>query len=413
MKKYALIGEKLSHSYSKDIHSFFGLSYTLEEVKKENLERFVKDSDYSGFNVTIPYKSAVMPFLDFISDEAKAIGAVNTIVKQNGRLLGYNTDVDGMRDAINLSGVSLKDKTVAILGSGGASKAALYLSKTMGAKKIIIVSRSGDVNYTNIYNKEHTDNIEVIINTTPLGMYPNVSACPLDITAFKKLILVFDAVYNPLNTIFRLSAKERSILAPSGLYMLVSQAVKAESIWGENAYMPDSVNKAFQEIYLKKCNIVLEGMPGSGKTTIGRLLAKSLSKTFVDTDEEFEKITGVHPSAFIKEKGEEAFRAIESDVVRSVSKESSKVIALGGGAVLRKENRSFLKQNGIVVYIKRPLNALSLENRPLTAMHGIERLYAERSSIYEEFKAFSVENCTSLDEVVSEIQKNLLTFIDK
>lgn len=413
MAKYALIGEKLSHSYSKEIHSFFGLDYALEEVKKENLESFLHISEYSGFNVTIPYKTAVMPFLDEISEEAVAVGAVNTIVKKGDRLFGYNTDVEGMRAAINRDGDILKGKTVAILGSGGASKAAAYLAKTEGTKKIILVSRTGEVNYTNIYNKEYTDSIEAIINTTPVGMYPNVEASPLDLSHFSKLAFVFDAVYNPLNTIFRLDAKNIGLSAPSGLYMLVAQAVKSEEIWGVNSYTKENVDSAFRDIYLKKCNIVLEGMPGSGKTTIGRILAEKLNKTFVDTDEEFEKRIGITPASFIKANGEAAFRNIESEIVRDFSKMPSLVIALGGGAVLKNENRSALKQNGIIVYIRRPLEFLATKNRPITATKGVEQLYRERASIYEDFKTFSVANFTTLDTVVAEIQKNLLFFIDK
>lgn len=413
MAKYALIGEKLSHSYSKEIHSFFGLDYTLEEVKRERLESFLHISEYSGFNVTIPYKTEVMPFLDEISEEAIAVGAVNTIVKKGDRLLGYNTDIEGMRTAINRDTDTLKSKTVAILGSGGASKAAVYLAKTEGAKRIILVSRTGEVNYTNIYNKEYTDSIEAIINTTPVGMYPNVDVSPIDLSCFSKLAFVFDAVYNPLNTVFRLDAKGIGLSAPSGLYMLVSQAVKAEEIWGVNDYTKENVDSAFRDIYLKKCNIVLEGMPGSGKTTIGRILAEKLNKTFVDTDEEFKKRTGITPAAFIKAKGEAEFRSIESEVVQDFSKMPSLVIALGGGAVLKKGNRSTLKQNGIIVYIKRPLEFLATKNRPITATKGAEQLFRERASIYEDFKTFSATNSTTLDTVIAEIQKNLLFFIDK
>lgn len=405
-KKYCLIGERLSHSYSKDIHQSFGLDYTLEEVKKTDLEKFVKTSSYDGFNVTIPYKTDIMPFLDEISVEALSIGSVNTVVRKNGRLSGYNTDFIGMDEAIKKGGGTLSGKKVAILGTGGAAKTAFALSRERGAKTVFCVSRNGDINYDNIYT--YSD-IDVIINTTPLGMYPHTDECPLDLSKFQNISFVFDAVYNPLKTVLVQNTLSLNIKAEGGLYMLVSQAVKAEEIWGENSYTISCVDKAYSYILKEKCNIVLEGMPGSGKTTIGRYLASSLSKQFVDTDEEIEKKIGLSSFEIIQKYGESKFREIESEVIKELSLKNSLVIALGGGAPLKEENRTNLKKNGIVVYIKRPLKDLLLEGRPLSLQNGVEKLYKERSPIYENFKDIEIDNIATIESVTDVIINRLFS----
>lgn len=406
--KATLIGEKLSHSYSKEIHEYMGLSYSLSEVKRDDLNIFLHDSDFDGFNVTIPYKTDVIEHLDEISPEAKDIGAVNTILKKNGKLIGYNTDVYGLDIALKRIKADLRYKNVMILGTGGASKTAFYLSKKNQANKIYVVSRTGEINYTNVY--EHKD-VDILINTTPNGMYPHTEdKVLLDIKKFSSLSHVFDLIYNPLNTKILLDAKEQNIACDNGLYMLVGQAIKAEELWGydfsngnKTKSISECVDKTYNYILNKKQNIILEGMPGCGKSTIGKELSKELNKTFVDIDAEIEKTICLDIPSFFKKFGEEKFREVETEVIKNVSKQNSLVIALGGGSPIKEENRMLLKQNGKVIFIERPLEELSSDGRPISKALGVEALYKTRNVIYEDFKDFSVSNSGTVKNVVNKI----------
>lgn len=398
--KYCLIGEKLGHSYSKTIHEKFGLDYFLVELKKEELDGFFKGCEYAGFNVTIPYKKEVMPKLKKISKEASLAGAVNTVVNKNGEFYGYNTDIEGMEYMLKRRGVSVKGKNVLILGSGGTSNTAVTLCKLKKAKSHVIVSRTGKVNYLNCYDLKDT---QIIINTTPVGMYPNVYDKPIDVSKFPNLEGVFDCIYNPKMTELLFDAKRLNIPYSNGLSMLVKQGLLAEDIWLNSSHTNDVVEKTIKEISLKTSNIVLTGMPSCGKSTIGQILAKKLGLEFLDTDEEIYKRHNKRPSQIILESGEKAFRLLESDVIKDVSLKGGRIIALGGGAVLNSENVKNLKRNGTIVYIKRNLDLLSLDGRPLSQQKGVYALYEERKGIYEGVADIIVDNNLSVENCVKEV----------
>ncbi len=385
--KYCLIGERLSHSYSAEIHALSGIDYTLREVPRGHLAEFIKEG-YDGFNITIPYKKEIIPFLDGLDESAKAIGAVNTVVKKDGKYYGYNTDIEGMRYALSRKNIVLRDKRVMILGSGGAALTAEALCKAEGAKSCITVSRSGAVNYENCYEFKDT---QIIINATPVGMYPNVGVSPVDLSAFPALTGVFDCVYNPFNTALIMQAKFLGVPCSDGLPMLVKQATEAQKIWGVRSDTGDT-EEIIGALYRKKLNIVLCGMPSSGKTTIGKIVADILGKKFIDTDAEIFSETGKPPAEIIETDGEQAFRDIETETIKKVSMCSGAVIATGGGAVLRQDNVYSLKANGVIFYIKRDLSLLTAKGRPLSENCGIAKLYEERKAQYERAADFTVEN---------------------
>lgn len=386
--KYGLIGEKLGHSFSKEIHALLGdYEYELCEIAKKDLDGFMKRRDFLGINVTIPYKESVIPYLDWIHEPAREIGAVNTIINCEGKLYGYNTDYSGMRSLFTHAGIDAAGKKAAILGSGGTSKTAQVVLSSLGASEIIKVSRSGKgeaITYEELYEK-HSD-VEIIVNTTPVGMYPDVFGCPVDLARFDRLSGVIDAVYNPINTTLVQSARELGAKAEGGLYMLVAQAAAAAELFSakNGSSHPYFINKAYEEIKCRKENIVLIGMPASGKTTLGKILAKKLGRRFVDTDELIVEKIGMEIKDYFALYGEEKFRDVESEIIASLASENSLVIATGGGAVLRKENISALKYNGKLYFIDRPLDKLiPTEDRPLSSDRAsIEARYRERYPIY-------------------------------
>ena len=383
---YGLIGEKLPHSFSKEIHEKLGYyQYSLKELKPEELKDFILSRNYKALNVTIPYKQAVIPLLDEISPDAQAIGAVNTVVNRDGVLYGYNTDFGGMRALIERAGIVLKYKKVLILGTGGTSLTATAVCERLGAKEIRRVSRSGRdgaITYEEAY--ERYADADVLINTTPCGMYPNIFDCPVDLDRFQNLSGVIDAIYNPLQTRLILSARERGIEAEGGLYMLVAQAVLAAGLFLTKEL--DTValtNQIYEEIYFSKRNIVLSGMPASGKSTVGRLVAKELDREMLDTDALIVAREGNIRRIF-EEKGEKYFRDLESAVIREVAPLSGKVISLGGGAILRKENVDALRHNGAIFFIDRsPENLVPTDDRPLAdKKEKFQRLYDKRIDTY-------------------------------
>lgn len=383
---YGLIGEKLPHSFSKEIHEKLGYyQYSIKELKREELTDFILQKNFKGINVTIPYKQDVIPLLDEIAPEARAIGAVNTVVNRDGVLYGYNTDFGGMRALIEHAGVVIKYKKVLILGTGGTSLTATAVCQRLDAKEVLRVSRSGNggaITYEQAYT-EHGD-ADVIINTTPCGMYPNIFDCPIDLSRFPKLSGVIDAVYNPLQTRLILSARERCIDAEGGLYMLVAQAVLAAQLFLDEEW--DSVkltNRIYNEIYFDKRNIVLSGMPASGKSTVGKLIAKQLGRELLDTDRLIVEREGDIPTIF-REKGEKYFRNLESSVIRDVAVLSGKVVSLGGGAILRDENVKALRQNGAIFFIDRsPEYLIPTSDRPLAdKKEKMMRLYEKRIDTY-------------------------------
>ena len=385
--KYGLIGEKLSHSFSKAIHeSLADYEYELVEIERNKLCEFLKKREFSAINVTIPYKEEVIPNLDCVDEMAREIGAVNTVVNKDGKLFGYNTDFFGMSELIKHAKIEIKDKKVLILGSGGTSKTASAVVRSLGAKEVQKVSRSardGAISYEDAYEK-YSD-ADVIINTTPSGMYPSIEGMPIYIDKFSCLSGVIDAVYNPLRTALVCKAKEKGIAAEGGLYMLVAQAVRASEIFLDTKYDDDTINKIYSKMLKDKENIVLSGMPGSGKSTIGKLLAERLGREFIDLDEAIVKREGREITEIFVEGGESLFRDIETKAVRETAIVSGAVIATGGGAILRDENVRLLKQNGRIYFLDRPIEQLvPTSDRPLASSRdAIINRYNERFPRYK------------------------------
>ena len=384
--KYGLIGEHLKHSYSCEIHAQIAdYEYELHEIPPSGLGEFLKKREFNAINVTIPYKQDVIPYLDEISDTAKRIGAVNTIVNRNGRLYGDNTDFAGMLALAKHIGVDMKGRKVLILGTGGASKTGHALAEYMGAQSVFYVSRSGkdgSITYEQAVT-EHSD-AQIIINATPVGMFPKQDGRPIDISAFPKLEGVIDAIYNPLRTNLILDAQERGIPAEGGLYMLSAQAVHASAVFRDIPLDESLVDKAFKSVKNDKQSIVLIGMPSSGKTTVGRILAEKCGKQLADTDEYIVRRIGMPISDFFAKHGEAEFRKVEKETVAELSATGGRIIATGGGAVLDAENVRALKQNGVLVFLdRRPENLIATDDRPLASHRSaLEKLYAERYDIY-------------------------------
>ena len=409
--RYGCIGEHLSHSFSKEIHARLGsYPYELYELKREELPRFMTERSFSAINVTIPYKTDVIPFLDEISDEAKAIGAVNTVVNRGGRLFGYNTDFYGIIAALEEMGVTtLAEKKVLVLGTGGTSRTASAVAKHLGAREVLRVSRKakeGAVGYEDL--KEHID-ADFLFNTTPVGMYPSIDASPISLNLFPKLSGVFDAVYNPLRTRLVSEARARGIAAGGGLYMLVAQAFYASEIFFDKKYNRALLREIYKSIAREKENIVLVGMPASGKSTVGRLLAASLSRPFFDADEELVKSAGRSIPDIFAEDGEGAFRALESETLAALSKNSGAVIATGGGAILKPENVLSLKQNGTLVFLDRALeHLLPTPDRPTAkSPEAIEALYRVRYEKYLAAADARIEANGTPTDVCEKIRKEL------
>ena len=407
---YGLIGEKLGHSFSAEIHQMLKSNpYALVELSKEELDAFFAAKDFSAINVTIPYKTAVIPYLSYVDEAANEIGAVNTVVNKNGELWGYNTDFYGLSALISHAGITLQNKKVAILGTGGTSKTALAVAKSLGAKEVLLVSRNagdGVITYQELTNF-HTD-IEVLINTTPVGMYPNTEATPVDVSVFPKLSGVIDAIYNPLCTQLILDAQKRGIPAEGGLYMLVAQAVRASELFLNCTYEADTAEHIYQTILNKTENIVLSGMPGAGKSTVGRLLAQELNRPFFDLDEEIVRFAGRSIPEIFATDGEATFRNLETEVLREVlANQKGIVLATGGGAVLRDENVDLLHRNGKIYFLDRPLEALlSTSDRPLAnSEEAIRRRYEERYERYCTTADYRIDADASPEEVVRRTRK--------
>ena len=392
--KYGLIGEHLTHSFSKIIHEKIGdYVYEIKEIEPQNLDSFMKARDFSAINVTIPYKETVIPYLDYIDDNVKKIGSVNTIVNRNGLLYGYNTDYSGMLELVKRTGINMENKKVLIIATGGTAKTANAVVRDMGAREIIFVSRKtndGSYSYDEIYN-DHTD-IEVIINTSPVGMFPLNDMIPIELSCFPRLVGLIDVIYNPIKTNLVIEAQKREIKAEGGLYMLVSQAVYAYEHFMGTTVDKSLCDSIFNEILSEKDNIVLVGMPASGKTTVGKLLAEKTGKLFVDTDEEIVKKIGMDIPSFFAKYGEGEFRKIECEVIKEISRKNSLIIATGGGAILNCDNVRRLKQNGNLCFIDRSLDKLTpTSDRPLSSdREALEKRYNERYEIYKSSSDFRV-----------------------
>ena len=389
MLRCGLLGRKLGHSYSPQIHhELASYEYKLYEKEPEELNRFLKSGTFDGLNVTIPYKKAVMPLLDEISPEAAAIGSVNTIVNRAGRLTGYNTDAFAL-----------------IFGSGGASVTVCHVLKSLGADPVVVISRSGENNYENL--DRHTD-AKILVNATPLGMYPENGTSPVDLTCFDTPECVLDVVYNPARTALILQAEALHIPHASGLSMLVAQAKKACEYFADTEIPDTEIDRIERLLSHQMQNIVLIGMPGSGKSSIGRALAERLHRPFIDADAEIVRRAGCSiPEIFTKD-GEPGFRKFESAVLADLGKASGSILATGGGCITRPENYPSLHQNGRIVWLMRPLELLPTDGRPMSQANPLEALWETRKALYERFSDVRIANDRTIADCVHAIEEALL-----
>lgn len=395
-----LLGGKLGHSYSPMIHSKLGsYRYHLYEKNPEELEDFLKNGSFTGINVTIPYKQSVIPYCDSLSPVAAKIGAVNIVVRQcDGKLIGHNSDYFGFETMLLHSGLQVAGKKVLVLGTGGASKVAQAVLFEHGAN-VVVISRNGENNYGNL--DLHRD-ASVIVNTTPVGMYPNTDASPLSLAEFPHLEGVLDAIYNPARTKLLLEAEERGLVAENGLLMLVAQAKEAAEWFTGEKIDDQKIHEIYSVLQNQMLNIVLIGMPGCGKSTIGRLVAEKSGKKFVDADALIVEKAGKPIPQIFQEDGEAAFRQIETQVLKEIGKQSGLVIATGGGCVTRAENYPALHQNGRIFLIERELTTLARNGRPLSAGTDLTDMYRIRKPMYDRFADDQVEN-RDPDEAAAEI----------
>lgn len=403
--KCGLLGRKLGHSYSPQIHGLLGdYSYALFEKEPEQLASFLKDGDFAGINVTIPYKKDVIPYLDELSPAAQKIGSVNTIIhRADGSLFGHNSDYFGFVSLVKHSGIDVEDKKVLVLGSGGTSSMVVTALKDLGAVPIVI-SRSGENNYGNLHL--HAD-ASVIVNATPVGMYPNTGVSPIDLSRFPKLDGVLDVIYNPAKTKLLLDAEKLGIPHENGLWMLVAQAKEASEYFTGKKLPDEIIGKIHHILSHQMKNIVLIGMPGCGKSTIGSLLAQKLERKFVDADEEIIHLAGKPIPDIFAQDGEEIFRQWETTALENLGRQSGLVIATGGGCVTRKRNYPALHQNGTIVWLERNLCLLPTDGRPLSQANRLEEMYTVRKPLYESFTDIRVENAGSPEQTVKDILSQL------
>lgn len=399
---YGLLGETLGHSFSPQIHACLGdYEYKLFEVAPEDLGDFLRSGSFEGLNVTIPYKKAVMPYLAEISENAKVIGSVNTItVLPNGTLRGDNTDYDGFLYLVRRSGIAVNGKKALVLGTGGASLPVKKVLSDLGAREIISISRTGENNYQNL--EKHFD-VDLIVNTTPVGMYPNNLQAPLSLDGFSHLSGVLDIVYNPQKTQLILDAEQRGIPAFSGLTMLVAQAKRAAELF-LNTNIDDRKNDEIYETLSRQMkNIVLVGMPGCGKSTVGKALAKRLSRPFFDADQEIVKRAGKSIPEIFQTEGEAGFRKIETEVLFDLCRQSGAVIATGGGAVTVPKNHGILRQNSLVVFLNRDIAVLPTNGRPLSEQNDLHEMFRQRLPLYRAVCDYEVDGNSEIQTVTDRV----------
>ena len=412
--KYGLIGEHLGHSFSKQIQTRIAeienvkdYDYQLVELNKDEFKEFMEKKDFKGINVTIPYKKDVIPYLDEMDESAKAIGAVNTIINVDGKLKGYNTDFGGFLYMVKAHNVHMEGKKVLIIGNGGACAAVKAVCKHENAKDIVIVSRSanrGAIGYDEMYTS-HLD-ADIVVNTSPVGMFPNIANAPIDVSWFHKLECVLDVVYNPILTRLCFEAQEADIKRVIGLEMLIAQAKYTFEIFKNMSFDDSIIDEIKKEMLKDRCNIVLIGMPSAGKTTIGKMLEEKLGKEFFDLDDMIIAKAGKSIPEIFQESGEAGFRAIETEVAIEASKMNNKIIATGGGVVKHKVNMDFLRLNGITIFIDRDIDKLisSDPNRPLSSSkQALQQMYKERYPLYQKYAAYIAVNNANIEETVDDI----------
>ena len=403
-KIYGLLGRKLGHSWSAPIHAALGCEdYRLIELEPDELGAFLAQENIGGLNVTIPYKLDVMPFCDEIDEAAKDIGSVNTLARRGGTLCAWNTDAVGFCWMAERAGISMAERKVLVLGSGGASRTAVAMSRKLGAREIIVVSRSGENNYENL--SRHAD-AEIIVNTTPVGMYPKTGESPVDLTAFPACKGVLDVIYNPRRTALLLQAEELGIPCSDGLPMLVAQAKAAEEHFFETTISDSEHERILAQLRQETANIVLIGMPGCGKTTVGEALSHLTGREAIDIDARIVEQAGCSIPEIFAADGEAAFRALERDVTAEVGKSSGKIILTGGGVVKDPRNYASLRQNGRIYHLTRDLDLLPTEGRPLSQGADLAAMWAERKPMYERFRDVIIENNGTVEETAAAIWRD-------
>lgn len=404
MLKCGLLGEKLGHSYSPQIHSMLAdYEYKLFEKSPEELEDFLKSGEFDGLNVTIPYKKSVMPYCTELSPTAAQIGSVNTIVRRSdGSLYGDNTDAFGFENLIVHNGIEVKGKKALVLGTGGASVTAQAVLKNLGASEVVVISRKGEDNYENI--AKHRD-AEIIANTTPVGMYPNNGKAAVDLTQFPKLSGVLDVVYNPARTALLLQAERLGIPCAGGLYMLVSQAKRSCELFTGKSIPDSEIDRIERVLSHQMQNIVIIGMPGSGKTTVSTMLAEKLGRKIFDTDTIVSENAGMTIPEIFAAQGEAGFRRLETEATAEVGKLSGNIISTGGGVVTVAENYELLHQNGVIVWIERDTNKLARDGRPISLSSDLNELYAARLPLYDRFADIKADNNGDINDTVNAIME--------
>ena len=397
-----LLGRKLGHSFSPRIHARFGdYGYDLFEVEPDGLDAFMKSDRWDALNVTIPYKRDVIPYCAELSPAARAIGSVNTLVRRaDGAIFGDNTDAAGLRAMMDALNISARGKKALVLGSGGASLTARHVLEEAGAEPVVVVSRSGPDNYENL--SRHAD-ARILVNTTPVGMYPNCPAAPLKLESLPALEAVLDVVYNPARTGLLMDAQSRNIPCVGGLRMLVEQARAASERFTGQKIPRARAEDVLRELRRDTMNIIVAGMPGSGKTTVARLIAERTGRTLVDTDELIVEAVGCSIPEYFQSHTEAEFRAAESEAIARAGRGSGLVIATGGGCVTRSENYAPLHQNGAIFFLRRALSLLPTDGRPLSQRNSLEALYAARLPLYRAFADAEIENMGAPEDTAARI----------
>ncbi len=405
MIEYGLLGEKLGHSFSPQIHrALAGYDYRLLPTPPEAVEELLRRREFKGLNVTIPYKQTVIPLCDEVDPRAAAIGAVNTIVNRDGRLIGCNTDIDGLIYLSRRTGIDMSGKKVVILGSGGTSRTAQAAARELGAAQVVVVSRRGEDNYQNL--SRHRD-AGVLINTSPVGMYPKCGVSPVSLSDFPHLTGVLDAIYNPLRTALLMEAEVRGVPSSCGLPMLVAQARRAAELFTGGSIAAERTEAVLSELVRQTGNVVLIGMPGCGKSAIGRALARQLGKKFVDLDRLAAERAGKSIPEIFAQDGEDAFRALETRIVQEAGARTGCVLSTGGGVVTRRENYAPLHQNGVIVHIRRDLTRLSTAGRPVSQSTDLGELWRRREPLYTAFADLVAENDGTIRDAAEKIEKEL------